>query len=238
MMDARRFGRAATVASAGLVGLALVAAPVAFEPADVSLVDHVALANRGGNPAGGPGSNHGKSAEAGKAKAGAVTAAGFYTELEDGQPGSGHAKGKGLGHAMHGDFSGVSAQGHSQGISAASLDALGDLGGNLNAAHASATAMAHASPNSMPGKIAAAVAASYTGDPALDESGFIDADEIDDEALASELGKISNKATIDSASGEPTVDQGVVDAVKGLVDGKVSVDAVEPAAATDSEDGV
>lgn len=231
------------LAGSGLLSLVLVAAPVAFDPADMSLVGQVAAAKAGGNSGGfggGPGGNNGKSADAGTTKGldknKNVAATDF--DAEDGDLGNDHSKGKGLGHAAHGDISGVSVHGKSKGISVTSLHALDRLEGNLNAAHASATALAHAAPNSMPGKIAAAVAASYTGDPALDESGFIDADEIDDEALASELGKISNKATIDSASGEPTVDQGVVDAVKGLVDGKVSVDAVEPAAATDSEDGV
>lgn len=246
MSKARRLSRTAQLLAGGALGLALIAAPVGFDANGLSLDRQVAVAKNNGNGGqgnghGGPGGNHGRSADAGQAKGhdktNAVAAAGLDAEVEDGGVGNGHAKGQGLGHAKHGDISGVSAQAGGTGLSAASLDALGDLEGNLNAAHASAMAMANAAPNSMPGKIAAAVAASYTGDPALDESGFIDADEIDDEALASELGKISNKATIDSASGEPTVDQGVVDAVKGLVDGKVSVDAIEPAAATDGEDG-
>jgi hypothetical protein len=91
--------------------------------------------------------------------------------------------------------------------------------------------MANAAPNSMPGKIAAAVAASYTGDPALDENGVIDAEEIDGMTFSSELGLIGNKAVDDG-----TTDDGVVGAVKDLVDGKVSVEAVAPEAA-EAEDG-
>lgn len=246
--DARCCGTAARLMGAGLLGLALLAAPVEFDFADHGLVGQIAAAKQGGNGggpgsggpgsggpgSGGPGGSRGKSAEAGQGKGQAkgqakgATTTGADFDVDGGNTVGGHASAKGLGQAKHGDVSGVAAHGANQGISAASLDALGDLEGNLNAAHASATAMANAAPNSMPGKIAAAIAASYSGDPALDDSGSIEADEIDDATLARELGAISNKATIDPATGEPTVDQGVVDAVKGLVDGKVSVEAVAP----------
>ena len=235
MSKARRLSKTAQLLAGGALGLALIAAPVGFAANGLSLETKVAVAKNNGNGGqgngpGGPGSNHGRSADGGKAKGhdktGAVNSAELDSEVEDGGVGNGHAKGTGLGHAKHGDISGVSAQAGGTGLSAASLDALGDLGGNLNAAHASAMAMANAAPNSMPGKIAAAVAASYEGDPAEDENGVIDANEIDSETFANKLGEISNKATVDPDTDEPTVDQGVVDAVTGLVDGKVSVDAV------------
>jgi len=235
MSKARRLSRTAQLLAGGALGLALIAAPVGFDANGLALDRQVAVAKNNGNGGqgnghGGPGGNHGRSADAGQAKGhdktNAVAAAGLDTEVEDGGVGNGHAKGQGLGHAKHGDISGVSAQAGGTGLSAASLDALGDLEGNLNAAHASAMAMANAAPNSMPGKIAAAVAASYEGDPAEDENGVIDAAEIDGDTFANELGRISNKATVDLETGAPTVDEGVVDAVTGLVDGKVSVDAV------------
>jgi len=226
------------------LGLALIAAPVGFDANGLSLDRQVAVAKNNGNGGqgnghGGPGGNHGRSADAGQAKGhdktNAVAAAGLDAEVEDGGVGNGHAKGQGLGHAKHGDISGVSAQAGGTGLSAASLDALGDLEGNLNAAHASAMAMANAAPNSMPGKIAAAVAASYKGVD-TDEDGLIDtvgplddpADaEIDADVLASELGEISNKATEDPETSASTIDQGIVDAVRDLTNHKVSVDAAE-----------
>ncbi len=198
MCDDRKVGKAGITAVASLLTLALVALPVAPGLDGLSLDGTAAYAkgpgsgggnggggNGGGNgggsgnggghgPGGGPGANASAAGHGGTAPG--------HSGSAPGQSGSapGHSGVSGLGH---------SEDAHEQGLTASAL-------GNLNAAHASATAMSKASIDSIVGKIGA----------------LVEAQETDENAISVEsLSEISNK----------TVDAAVVDAVKGLVEGKV-----------------
>ncbi len=187
----------------GTLGLAaaLVAAPVGVQDNIASLHEKSAFAKNGGG--------HGRGRGGGKGR-GNISSAAVHGGGGPGKSGSapGHG-GTGHGHAVgHDGVSGVSS--HSAHMNGNSYS---DLQGNLNAAHASAQAFANAAADSMVGEIAEAVRASSDLDPGeVITRGDIGPD------FAAELGAISNK--VDDPN-DP-VAPGVADAVRDLVDGKVS----------------
>ncbi len=129
--------------------------------------------------------------------------------------GNGNGNGNGIGNGQGGGVASASANGHGKSVSTENHDLNAQSHGltasslgNLNAAHASETAMSHASINSVVGQIGAAV------ELAAEEERSLTADD---------LVGIANK----------DVDDDVVAAVNGLVDGK-DVDRSETVApATD-----
>ncbi len=192
----------------GTLGLAaaLVAAPVGVQDNIASLQDKSAFAAPGGNNGNRGGNGHGNGHRRGHGNSASASVHGGSGPGKSGSaPGHG---GTGHGQAVgHDAVSGVSSHsGHLNGISASAL-------GNLNAAHASAQAFDNAAADSMVGEIATAVERSFVDDP-HDENEFVDRDEIGPN-FATELGAISNKV-------DGPVAPGVADAVRDLVDGKVS----------------
>ncbi len=192
------------LAASGVVALALAAVPAApgLDAGFLGLKAAQAKGNGGsGNGNGNAGGNgnangHGKGADVSGA-----------TLDAHGKSTGGHAKGKGNGHST-----GLSTEGSHLGAENHGLTASAMAG--LNASHASIQGFAHASDNSMVGQIGLAVEVAYDGIATEGTISTIDPDEVDDPTLEEALADIL---------GVGELEDGVLDAVKGLVDDKVEV---------------
>jgi hypothetical protein len=179
-----------SVAAVALLAAGLTAAPVTIGD-DLAVVNSAALAKGGGNGGGNDGGNANGHGAGGNGGHGNSAVAG-----NQGQ-GNGLARGQST-------TSSVTAETDDE-ETKANRAALASKLGNLNAAHASATAFANASPNSMVGSIAAAY-----GQESV--KGAVTADQ-----ASVSLEDISNKP----------VDEEVIAAVDALVDGKIAGPDVE-----------
>ncbi len=188
------------LAASGVVALALAMVPAApgLDAGFFGLKAAQAKGNggNGGGNGGGNANGHGKGANA-------------SSDSEDahGKTTGGHAKGKGNGHST-----GLSTEGSHLGAESHGLTASAMAG--LNASHASIQGFAHANETSMVGQIGLAVEAAYDGTATEGTISTIDPDEVDDPTLEEALADIL---------GVDELEDGVLDAVKGLVDDKVEV---------------
>ncbi len=212
--------KAGLLAASGVVALALAALPVApgLDAGSVDLKAAQAKGNGGGNGGGnGNAGGNGNGNGGGHGNAGGTASAGA------GNQGNGH------GNGVSTDSHGLGAEGH--GVTASAMQ-------GLNASHASIQGFANANANSMVGQIGLAVQAAFdaTEPPSVDSDlngliGTLDPDEVDDPALTEALAGIL---------GVEDLEDGVLGAVKGLVDDKVEVPGVveepEPEAAEETEE--
>ena len=191
------------LAASGVVALALAMVSAAPGPDAGFLGLKAAQAKGNGGNGGGHGNANGHGKGAGVSGA---------TLDAHGKSTGGHAKGKGNGHGT-----GLSAEGSHLGAESHGLTASAMAG--LNASHASIQGFAHANETSMVGQIGLAVEAAFdvAGSVDIDANtsiGTLDPDEVDDPTLEEALADIL---------GVGELDDGVLDAVKGLVDDKVEV---------------
>jgi hypothetical protein len=214
MQSTRVATRPGLLLSAGLVALALVAAPLAIDPATSDLGMAKAWAKNGNGNGGGHGNGNGN--------------------------GGGHGNANANGH----DKTASAKSDVGDDDSFDDEDASASELGSLNAAHASPTALANASPNSRVGKIAAykeaaleaiandpdvaqaqtdldaAKAAALTNDGVIDATEQAQIDALEADLKAAEHAAIVNDedsmAALDAAANKPITDR-VIDTVNDML---------------------